>query len=75
MPDTKIKTPSIKPEDLIRKVAALQIKPGSVADSQRDEEVQKLIKKAVVEYAEIAEQANERPGQGRRTDDTARTRR
>jgi type VI protein secretion system component Hcp len=55
--DAKIKTPSIKPEDLIKRVADIQKSGRSQKD--RDEEVKKLIKRAVVEYKEIADQASE----------------
>jgi hypothetical protein len=55
--DAKLKTPSIKPQDLIRKVDDLQKKPlrSTEKQSDRDADVLKLIKKAVLEYAEIAE--------------------
>lgn len=59
--DKKVKTPSIEPKELIRKVTDLQKKTltASYDQSGRDADVLKLIKKAVLEYAEIAEQAND----------------
>jgi len=58
--EPKIKTPTINPEDLIKKVAAIQSgRSFRGTQTQRDEEVKKLIKKAVTEYNEVAEQANE----------------
>jgi type VI protein secretion system component Hcp len=59
--DAKAKMPSINPKDLIRKVEDLQKKPLRSTEKQgdRDLDVLKLIKKAVLEYAEIAEQAND----------------
>ena len=56
--DKKVKTPSIEPKQLIRKVEELQKKPLRAGEEQkkRDLEVLTLIKKAVLEYADIAEQ-------------------
>jgi len=56
--DTRLRTPSIQPEALIRRVDLLQQNSGK-DQKWRDEEVKKLIKKAVIEYKEIAEEASE----------------
>jgi type VI protein secretion system component Hcp len=58
--DAKTKTPTINPADLIKKVEAIQSgKTFRGSQLQRDEEVRKLLKKAVTEYNDAAEQANE----------------
>ena len=56
----KAKAPTINPEDLIKKVAAIQSgRNFRGTQAQRDEEVKKIIKKAVTEYNDAADEANE----------------
>ena len=58
--ESKIKTPTINPAELIKKVEGIQSgRSFRGTQQQRDEEVRKLLKKAVTEYNEAAEQANE----------------